>query len=191
MKIKLLSIICLTQLLTSCYTRYYTYEGNVHQKSIGKTKNEILRLYGMPNQITNDGNGGSVLVYEKYTQTTVSNIGNTSYAGSTTYGGVVYNNNSILGGSRTNSMGVSSTRGISQTSTNKTYCNLFLNSDNIVYDFKTNYGEMYVTNRCFDRTLTWIGVGTSCLLLYPALVTIPWAIIAQKNAKKKGLICGK
>jgi hypothetical protein len=58
-----------------------------------------------------------------------------------------------------------------------------------VYDFKTNYGAQYEFNRCFNKTTTWVGVGISCLFLYPAIVTVPWAIIAQKKAKKNGIIC--
>ena len=188
-KIYYLVFIATSTLLTSCYSTYYTYKGNVHQQAIGQNKNQILRAYGVPDNTTDDGAGGSILVYEKYTQTTTTNINSGSYGRSSTVGGAIYGNGGIIGGSQTRAGSISSTNGISQTSTSKTFCYLFLNRNNIVYDFKANYGAQYDFNRCFDKTLTWVGVGTSCLLLYPALVTVPWAIIAQKKANKNGLIC--
>jgi hypothetical protein len=156
------SVLILSSLfLSSCYNKYYSYAGNVHQQTIGHTKNEILRSYGVPNQVTDDGAGGSIMVYEKYTQTTV--------------GGSIYGNGGIIGAS--------------QTSSDKSYCNLFLNRSNIVYDFKSNYGAQYNYNKCFAPIKTWVGVGISCILIYPAIVTVPWAIIAHTRAKKKGTIC--
>ena len=176
-------------LLTSCYSTYYTYKGNVHQQSIGQNKNQILRTYGVPDNTTDDGAGGSVLVYEKYTQTTTTNVNSGSYGRSSTLAGAIYGNGGIIGGSQTQAGSITSTNGISQTSTSKTFCYLFLDTNNIVYDFKTNYGAQYDRNRCFNGTLTLLGVGVSCALIYPAVVTVPWAIIAHRKAKKNGLIC--
>jgi hypothetical protein len=156
-----LSLICASLFLSSCYNKFYTYAGNTHQQTIGHSKNEILRSYGVPNQVTDDGAGGSVMVYEKYTQTTV--------------GASVYGNGGIIGAS--------------QTSSDKLYCYLFLNQSNTVYDFKSNYGAQYDYNKCFAPVKTWVGVGLSCFLVYPAIVTVPWAIIAHTRAKKKGTIC--
>ncbi len=184
-----LGLISFLTLLTSCYSSYYTYKGNVHQQAIGQNKNQILRTYGVPDNTTDDGAGGSILVYEKYTQTTTTNINSGSYSRSSTAAGAIYGNGGIIGGSQTQAGSISSTSGISQTSTSKTFCYLYLDKNNIVYDFKTNYGAQYDYHRCFNKTLTWVSVGTSCLLIYPAFVTVPWAIIAQKKAKKKGLIC--
>lgn len=46
---------------------------------MGHNKNEILRTYGVPDRITDDGAGGSILVYEKYTQTTITNASSGTY----------------------------------------------------------------------------------------------------------------
>jgi hypothetical protein len=185
-----LIFIATSTLLTSCYSTYYTYKGNVHQQAIGQNKNQILRTYGVPDNTTDDGAGGSILVYERYTQTTTTNINSGSYGRSSTVGGAIYGNGGIIGGSQTQAGSISSTNGISQTSTSKTYCYLFLNNKNIVYDFKTNYGAQYDENRCFNKTTTWVNVIVYSIFIPPVIVAaVPLAIIAQKKAKKNGLIC--
>jgi len=175
--------------MTSCYSTYGVYRGNEHEQAIGKSKNEILRSYGIPNQITSDGAGGEVLVYENYIQTTVTNSRSASESASKTAVRGVYGKGGIIIGSQTYGGTVSSSSSISQTSMEKTYCYLYLNTNNKVYDFKTNYGAKYDYYRCFNKKLTWIGVGVSCLALWPPIITVPWAIIAQKKAKEKGIIC--
>jgi hypothetical protein len=176
-------------LLTSCYSTSYIYKGNIHQEAVGKSKNEILRSYGVPDRTTDDGANGTVLVYEKFTETTVTNVGASSYGRSSTLGGAIYGNGGIIGGSETRSRSYYSMNGISQTSTDKTYCYLFLNPNNIVYDFKTNYGGLYDSKRCFDKLLTWTLVGMSAVWIVPAIVTVPLAISHQKKAKRNGNIC--
>jgi hypothetical protein len=179
-------------MLTSCYTTSYTYRGNIHQQAIGKTKNEILRddKYGVPDRTTDDGANGTVLVYERFTQTTVTNMGGSSYGRSSTLGAAIYGNGGIIGRTDTRSNSYFSMSGISQTSLDKTFCHLFLDKNNVVYDFKTNYGALYNSSKCFHKTLTWISATMGIPIFPPiALVTIPWAIIEQKKAKKKGIIC--
>lgn len=176
-------------LMTSCYSTYNTYKGNVHQQAIGQTKNEILRSYGVPEKTTDDAAGGSIMIYEKFTQTTTTNVGSATYRRSAIVGKEIYGNGGLIAGNLAQAGTIVSTNGISQTSTDKTFCYLFLNKDNVVYDFKTNYGAQYDQNRCFNKTITWVGVGVSALFLYPAIVTIPWAIIEQKKATKNGMIC--
>lgn len=189
-KIKLFAIIIFANLLTSCYSTYYTYSGNVHQRAIGQNKNQILRTYGIPDKTTDDGAGGSIFVYESYTQTTTTNINSGTYGRSLAYGGAIYDNGGIIGASQTQAGSVSSTYGVSETSINKTFCYLFLDKNNIVYDFKTNYGAQYEEYSCFSKTRTWLNVSVYCLLFPPVIVAaIPCAIIAQKKAKRKGMIC--
>ena len=175
--------------MSSCYTTYSVYKGNVHQQAIGQSKNEILRSYGVPENIMDDGAGGIILVYEKYTQTTTTNSATGSYGSSSTTGGGIYGNGRVVGEQQTKVGAVSSSNEISQTSTSKTYCYLFLDSNNIVYDYKTNYGSLYDYNQCFNKKETWWWVRYSCLFIFPAVITIPWAIVEQKKAKKKGIIC--
>jgi hypothetical protein len=182
-------LIVIVLFYSSCYSTYSSYKGNVHQQAIGKTKNEIMRSYGPPDQTQDDGAGGTIMMYEKFTQTTVTNGSSASYGRSSVVGGSIYGNNGVLSGADAVSGSVSSMSGVSQTSVDKTFCYLFLNKSNIVYDFKTNYGAQFEYNRCFDKTKTWLGVAASCFLVYPALVTIPWAIVAQGKAKKAGNIC--
>lgn len=192
-RINIYSAICAAFTLTSCYSTYssQTYKGNVHQEAIGKSKNEILRSYGIPDRTTDDGQGGTVLIYEKVTQTTVVNTGGVNYSQSQSVGGAIYNSQGVLGASQTQSGSVSQGYGYSQTSQNKTFCNLFLDEKNNVYDFKSNYGALFDTKyyRCFNKTNTWLLVGASVITIYGPIVTVPAAIIAQRKAKKKGEIC--
>jgi len=117
-KIMVVLILFATLTLSSCYTTYSTttYKGNAHQESIGKSKNEILRSYGIPDRTMDDGDGGSVLIYEKVTQTTVVNTGGVNYGQSQSVGGAVYNSQGVLGASQTQSGSVSQGYGYSQTS---------------------------------------------------------------------------
>jgi hypothetical protein len=188
-KITHLVLMLSSLLLTSCYSNYYTYKGNAHQQAMGKTKNEILRSYGVPERTQDDGAGGSILIYEQFKQTTVSNSNTAAYGARTTSSAAIYSNSGMVGASNSQSGQVSSTNGISQTTMSKDFCYLYVNPSNVVYDFKTNYGALYNQNRCFNRLQTWVWVGYSCLFVIPAVVTVPVAIIAQKKAKKRGEIC--
>jgi hypothetical protein len=185
----LLAITALCTLLSSCYSVYPVYKGNVHQSAISQTKNQILRTYGVPGRTSDDGLGGTILVYERSTMTTISNSNSAAYGRSASVGAAVYGSNGVIGASQTQAGAISLTNGISQTSLFTEYCYLFLNKDNVVYDFKTNYGALYDYRKCYDKVSTWTCVGLSCFLVYPAVVSVPWAILAQRNAKKKGEIC--
>lgn len=175
--------------LTGCYTTYstQTYIGNSHQEAIGKSKNEILRSYGVPDKTTDDGQGGTILIYEKITETTVVNTVGVSQSS----GSVVYNSQGALGASQSRAGNISQGYGRSETTQNKTFCNLFLDNSGKVYDFKSNYGALYETqySRCFNKTNTWMLVGASVFTIYGPIVTVPTAIIMQRKAKKKGEIC--
>ena len=187
--LKLAMILLITSVLTSCYTTYSIYKGNVYQDAIGLNKNQVLRNYGVPDKTTDDDAGGTIMMYEKFTQTTTVNANSGTYGKSNTVGAAVYGKNGVVAGKQTEHGSVSQMNGISQTSTDKTFHYFYLDKNNVVYDFNANHGAKYEYDRCFNKTLTWIGVGTSCLLIYPAIITVPWAIIAQSKAKKKGNIC--
>lgn len=190
MKILNLTILAtISILLTSCYSVSKTYEGNAHQEAIGKTKNEILRSYGIPERSTDDGAGGTVLIFEQVKQTTVTNSNTQTLDRSRTNGSNIYGNKGILQVNNTQGGQISNTNAVTETTTTKDYCYLFLNPENIVYDFKTNYGAIYKTTRCFDKFQTWIWVGISCVFVYPPIITVPLAIIKQTRAKKNGEIC--
>lgn len=175
-------------ILSSCYSTKPVYTGNVHSRSLGKTKNQILRTYGLPQRTESDGANGSVLVYENSVETTVTNVGSVSRLNGGTNAGAVYGRNGILGASRTQANVIGNTNAVTRRSVNVQYCYLFLDSQLKVYDFKSNYGAEYNDyERCFDNVATTnlcvLSVGT--LVLWP--VVIPWAIIAKKKAKKNGI----
>ncbi len=184
-----ISLFVLLIISTSCYTTYSTYKGNVHENTIGKTKNEILRSYGIPEKTEDDGAGGSVMVFEKITQTTITNSSTQTLDRSRSNGSVVYGNKGIIQANQNQGGQVSNTDVITQTTTNKDYCYIFLDPENVVYDFKSNYGAQYDYDKCFNKSLTWVSVGVSCLFVYPAIVTVPWAIISYQKAKNKDKIC--
>ena len=184
-----ISLLAICIISTSCYTTYSTYKGNIHESTIGKTKNEILRSYGIPEKTEDDGAGGSVLVFEKITQTTITNSNTQTYDRSRSNGSAVYGNKGIIQVNQKQGGQISNTDVITQTTTNKDYCYIFLDPQNVVYDFKSNYGAQYDYNKCFNKTLTWFGVGVSCLLVYPPIVTVPWAIISYQKAKKNDNFC--
>lgn len=197
--IKTTSIILAVTLLCSCYSTKPLYTGNVHSQALGKTKNQILRTYGLPQRTESDGANGSVLVYEKSVETTVTNVGTNSSLYSGTNSGAIYNSGGIIAGSRTRANVVGNTNAVTRRSVDVQYCYLFLDSALKVYDFKSNYGAEYNDfEKCFDRGKTNLLCTESCLtvLLYPAIgfpslliapAVITWAIIAKKKAMKKGI----
>ncbi|MBK9460690.1 MAG: hypothetical protein IPN94_14995 [Sphingobacteriales bacterium] len=61
-KVKFILVIVSAILFQSCYTTRYTYVGNVLDDAIGKDKNQILRIYGVPDRTMDDGKGGTLLI---------------------------------------------------------------------------------------------------------------------------------
>ena len=184
--------------LSSCYiTRYSSnveYTHNVYKPIIGKTKNEVLRSWGVPDRTADDGAGGEILIYEKLTQTTTSNVNSASYGGSQTQGAAIYGNNTAVGSTYSRNGQITSGTATSQTTTNKAYLNLFVDQNEVVYDFNASEsGDRYKTTtlstRCFSTFYTWSGVFCSAIFPPLLLATVPVAIIMHIKAKKKGLIC--
>jgi len=184
--------------LNSCYTTQISYQTsythNVYKPMLGKTKNEAIRTYGVPDRTSDDGAGGEVLIYEKITQTTTTNVNSATYGGSNTHGAAVYGNNGAAGSVYSRNGQVSSGNGISQTTSNKAFLNLFVDKNGVIYDFKASEnGDRYETKtyqtRCFDRFTTWGGVLISAVFPPLLLATIPIAIVSNQKAKKKGEIC--
>lgn len=180
-------------LMCSCYSTKPVYTGNIHTQSLGKTKNQILRSYGLPQRTESDGDKGSVLVYEKSVETTVTNVGSVQRLNSGTNAGAIYGSGGILAGSRTQANVVGNTNAVTRTSVDVQYCYLFLDSVSKVYDFKSNYGAEYNDfEKCFDnfKTTLLCELSVCTLVLWP--IVIPWAIIAKKKAIKRGIpVCYK
>lgn len=170
--------------LQSCYTTYRVDRGNVHQQAIGKTKNEILRTYGVPNRTTSDAIGGEVLIYESRTAITNS-YGNSA---AQTYGGAVYGNGAAYGAAT----GYGATSSTTETSVEIRFVNLFIDRYGIVYDYKSNYGTQFSFEKCFNKTKTWVSVSFGALFFPPSLIiTLPIGLGKQAKAKKEGKICNK
>ena len=167
MKYKFVILLLITLAsLSSCYTTRHTYSGNIHQQCIGKSKNEILRIYGAPDRIQDDGAGGSILVYEQLKLSSFSTSNAASYGRGSTVGTTIYNMGGKIDASDTQAVKVSTMNEISQTSINKPNCSIFVNAHNVVYDFKSNYGALYKTTKRLNKTLTCVTVVGTCVLLY-------------------------
>ena len=167
MKYKFVILLLITLFsLSSCYTSRQTYSGNIHQRCIGKSKKEILRTYGVPDRIQDDGSGGSILVYEQLAQTACSTAKADSHGRGLNVGAIIYTNIGIIGASDARAEKDSSLNGKSQTSSIKPFCTIYVNAQNIVYDFKSNYGALYKTSKHLKKTATFVTVVATCILIY-------------------------
>lgn len=163
---KYIIVILLLVSLSSCYTTRHTYSGNTHEQCIGKSESEILRIYGVPARIQDDGAGGSILVYEQLILTSFSTANAAGYGRGATVGVDIYNMGGKIDACDSGAVQGSSMNEISQTLINKPNCMIFVNAHNVVYDFKSNYGALYKTTKKLNKTLTFVTVAGSCLLLY-------------------------
>lgn len=138
--------------MTSCYTYVKVPTGkSIHEQAIGKNKNQILRLYGVPDRKDSDGADGEIFIYEKASINTTTNAGDYS-------NGLLYGMNYGLGqisSSHSSSHLSSST----STTIDKSFLNLYFNKNGIVYDYKSNYGYLYRTEKRLNKK-TVIGVST-------------------------------
>jgi hypothetical protein len=191
---KTILLIAVTLSLTSCYSTYTSskFLGNTYQSGVGKSKNEILRTYGVPDRTSEDGAGGEVLIYEKITQTTVSNSSSETYGAGKAVGAAGYNRyGTAVGVGENRTAATTSGNSVTKTSNEKTFVNFFVNKDGVVYDYKANCGNNYeyTKQKCFRPGLTWLTI--ACTAVYPPLliVTVPTGILVHSSAKKKGKIC--
>lgn len=167
MKYKFVILLLITFLsLSSCYTTRQTYSGNTHQQCIGKSKNEILRAYGVPDKVQDDGVGGSILVYEQLTQTSTLSAKADSHGRSLNSNAAIYNNSGIIDASDSQVGEVSSLHDKDQTSIIKPFCTIYVNAQNVVYDFKSNYGALYKKSKHLKKAATFVTVLTACILIY-------------------------
>jgi len=84
---KLLALSLIPVLLTSCYTYTRIPIGQVMDEWMGKTEHQVIMRFGAPTNITPDGEGGKVLMYERSPQATTVFYPETaySYASAQTY----------------------------------------------------------------------------------------------------------
>lgn len=142
--------------MTSCSSLFYTYTQvpvgkSIHEKFINKNKNEVLKEYGLPDKKGSDEAGGQVFVYEeKY----INSITKSSRDYSVVRNIFGQNNTSVSGSDMTN-IGV-----------NKKFVNFFFNKSGKVYYYKSNYGEIYRTDKKFKkREFTVFGSVSGALVL--------------------------
>lgn len=169
--------------LQSCYVTKYTYTGNVLDDIIGMEKNQVLRVIGVPDRTMDDGKGGEILIYEQFSQTTISQASGYGQSNSTKDSNLTFGYNSIYGNSNTRTSANINAYGYSKTYTTKTYRNIYMNNGGIVYDFQTNFGGKYNEDKCLDKGLTWL----TGICFVP--LSIPVVVIAIRKAKQKGQVC--
>lgn len=116
-------------LLTSCVTMYKTYEvskvSDYTSEFVGKPHNQIVATLGAPDRQTPDGAGGTILIYEQTTTTSTSNSVDVAY-------NVNYFTKTYTPGTETNTV----------QSQNTSYVHLFINSNGVCYNVKTNHQKL-------------------------------------------------
>ena len=129
-------------MLTSCTTKSYTYMASVPVSKlsdytteyVGKPHNYIVSSLGAPDRQTSDGAGGTILIYEETTVTSTSSSNSVAAAYN-----VNYFNKTYTPGTATTTQSVQSA--------NTSYIHLFVNSDGVCYNVKTNH-QKYIQKEC-------------------------------------------
>lgn len=141
-----LVIVAMTScLLTSCFTtktQTYTYTQSIPVSKlsdytteyVGKPHNYIVSVLGAPDRQTSDGAGGTILIYEKTTITSTSSSNSMAAAYN-----VNYSTNTYTPGSATTTQSVQSA--------NTSYIHLFVNSEGVCYNVKTNHQKIIQEER--------------------------------------------
>ena len=182
---KLLFALCLLAFLLSMSSCTFTkaiYTGNIHQSDVGKSKNEMLRTYGVPDRVTEDGTGGEVLVYEKLTTITSTNSTSSTTGQTNTYGAAAYGKGGVVAATYSKSGEVTNGSSLTKSSNEKEYVNLFVGKNGIVYDFKANTGGLYKYEKCFNKKVSKLAVVYYGIVFPPSLcVTLPLYFIKKKK----------
>ncbi len=160
--------------------------GNIFDKYKNKTKNYILQDMGAPDRRMNDGNYGEMLIYENVKlETSVRNSGSSTSSSIASVSG--YSNHAYGMG---NSTGYSSSQTNVSTWENKKQVIFYINSNNICYNIKANYGDIWepqkthqesyqttVTEEYYEKELIPVQYRQQCMkraswwfvLLYPPI----------------------
>ncbi len=163
--------ICVTS-LTSCFTTATGTRTDTltiddfpafRDQCIGQTHNQIVTKLGAPQRQVTDGAGGTILIYENTTTSTVSS----SLASA-------YNINFFT---RTYTPGMQTT---SQQVTTTDYVHYFVNADNICYEVKTNipmtHTEQSAPYEYEYKKIKW-GKSIALVLGVPILVGVTIGVI--------------
>jgi hypothetical protein len=98
-------------LFCSCYVTKYEPISNTLNPYLGQSQHEVILKLGAPDRITPDGNGGTILVYEKTSYVTVQRLDLNPYS-------------DVL----TNSY----------TTSNNSYLQFYIDKNGTVYNWRTN-----------------------------------------------------
>lgn len=128
--------------------------------------------------------GGEILIYESFTETTLSSASAYGQGKTEENSNVTYGYNSIYGNSKTRTSAQVKSYGVSKTFTSKEYRNIYIDPNGVVYNYQTNFGGLYDSDRCLDKGKTWL---VSVLYLWPLAPLVAVPVISK--AKKKGKVC--
>lgn len=138
----LLIVAMVSCFLTSCTTKSFTYTQSVPVSKlsdytteyVGKPHNYIVSSLGAPDRQTSDGAGGTILIYEETTVTSTSSSNSVAAAYN-----VNYFNKTYTPGTATTTQSVQSA--------NTSYIHLFVNSEGVCYNVKTNHQKIIQEER--------------------------------------------
>ena len=149
-------IISCIPLLCSCWsTEYVSRSDEYNQAWKNASKNDIIRINGVPNRTVSLDDGESVLVYENYSFVTNSNNSSAAYARPSTFGNGVYAN--------------SGSSGVSRTTENRSYAEFFIDKYGKCYMVRTNHTKAVKKNRP-GQTVILVGSITIGVALYAWLL---------------------
>lgn len=164
-------LVCVTT-LSSCYTtKTGLHDEQVvvndfpafKEQCVGQTHNQIVTKLGAPQRTASDGQGGTILIYENTTTTSISNTVAKAYD-------VNYFTRTYTPGAQTST----------QVSSQTDYIHYFVNSNHVCYDVKTNIPMTHVVTKKVDgpyrklnvgKTLFWSSVPGALLAVIAAITT--------------------
>ena len=121
-------------ILSSCYSSHYvSKQGDYKEVLIGKDYSYVVNTFGAPTRQTPDGNNGTILVYESHSSKSVATAYNVNYYSGTYTPGV-------------------------ETTTYTDYVHIFINSENICYNVKTNHTKKVKEPNVGATTLSILGI---------------------------------
>jgi hypothetical protein len=186
---KIIILFFLISSLSSCYVYKTKHMGNILDQFIGRSKNEILMEFGPPDRISDDGNGGSIMSYETNISEQIElSKYNTSIRDRTS---ITNDVNAINVQSRTsaNTQGSRNTFSVNH----KKYKYIFLDKNGKMYTYKTNTGDIFLEETCYDRkkSTKWAYISIVGLVFFPLwpIIAIPYTIYCNKKANKIGNNC--
>lgn len=130
-------------LFASCSTSYQVSRLSDYTSAyVGKNHNYIVASLGAPDRQTSDGAGGTILIYEDVTTNSVATAYDVNYLAGTYTPGV-------------------------QTNSTTRYLHLFVNSNGVCYNVKTNHQKTIIERN--TKATGWLIGGLSALFAGPLI----------------------